>query len=216
MPINLKKIRSTIRLLSAGFKKYKKRVVLMTTLGFLSGLFASVGIGAVIPLFFLITAQPTEEINFISRIIENVFNFLNVPFTPLFLIFFIALLFILKGLVQFTAKYVTNKILAQFGEETRNNLVDLTLKSSWPHLLEQKIGQLETILIRDVYVSTSLLNLISSFILLFTSFLMYALVALAISVNFTLLTIALGIILLFILKPVYYKIKKLSEETASI
>ena len=214
--MDLKRIRNTTRLLLAGFKKYKKRVVLITTLGFLSGLFASVGIGAVIPLFFLITAQPTEEINFISRIIENVFNFLNVPFTPLFLIFFIALLFILKGLVQFTAKYVTNKILAQFGEETRNNLVDLTLKSSWPHLLEQKIGQLETILIRDVYVSTSLLNLISSFILLFTSFLMYALVALAISVNFTLLTIALGIILLFILKPVYYKIKKLSEETASI
>ena len=216
MPINLKKIRSTIRLLSAGFKKYKKRVVLMTTLGFLSGLFASVGVGAVIPLFFLITAQPTEEINFISRIIEGIFNFLNVPFTPLFLIFFIALLFILKGLVQFTAKYINNKVLAQFGEETRNNLVDLTFKSSWPHLLEQKIGQLETILIRDVYVSTSLLNLISSFILLFTSFLMYALVALAISVNFTLLTIALGIILTLVLKPVFYKIKKLSEETAGI
>ena len=216
MLINLKKIKNTTHFLLAGFKKYKKRVLLITTLGFLSGLFASIGIGAVIPLFSLITTQPTEEINFISRIIENAFNFLNIPFTPLSLIFFIALLFILKGLVQFTAKYINNKILAQFGEETRNNLVDLTFRSSWPHLLEQKIGHLETILLRDVYISTSLFNLISSFILLFTSFSMYALVALAISANFTLLTIALGIILTLVLKPVFYKIKKLSEETAGI
>ena len=216
MFLNFKKIKYIIHLLSDGFKKYKKRVVLITILGFLSGLFASVGIGAVIPLFFLVTTQPPEEINFISRIIENVFNFLNVPFTPLFLIFFIAVLFILKGLVQFTAKYINNKILAQFGEETRNNLVTLTLKSSWTHLLEQKIGHLETILLRDVYVSTSLFNLISSFILLVTSFLMYASVALAISANFTLLTIVLGIILILILKPVFHKIRELSEETADI
>lgn len=214
--LNFKKIGYIIRLILVGFKKYRKRLLLVTGLGFLSGLFGSIGIGAIIPLFSLATGTTTGGLGFISTNIGRVFKFFYIPFTPLYLLAFIAGLFILKGLIQFAAQYTNEKVAAQFGEETRNDLLNRTFKASWPYLINQQVGRLETMLLQDVQVCSSLFIIISSFILLLTSFIAYAFVALAISVHFTLVTIALGATLIFVLKPISYKVRKLAQETADV
>ena len=215
MPINTKKLVYGYRTILRGFGRYKRRIILLIVLGILAGLFEGVGIGAVIPLFSIIMNETgVEELNFITRSVDKAFSMFKIPLTPLFLILLIITLFILKAILQFTARYINEKTIAEFEERTRKKMFKRSMDSSWPHLLNQKGGHLETLLIYDTERAATIFNLLGNFILLFTGFAMYTVVAFGISANFTLLTIGLGIAFFTIIRPVFYRLRKLAEKVS--
>lgn len=211
--INKSKIKLTRNIMRAAFGRYKSKFILITILGFLSGLFEGIGVGIVIPLFSVMTGQEIGT-DFISNTIRNFFSFLNIPLTPIFLLFLIVILFSLKGFVQFITRYINAQVVAGFGEHTREELLKSILQSKWPHLLNQKSGYLEGILLYDVERSANILNLLSNSILILTGFIMYAFVAFNISAPITTLTVILGISMFFFVKPIFYRAKQLAQETA--
>ena len=173
-----------------------------------------IGIGAIIPLFSFVANKQSDSTDNISRAIENFFGILHLEYNLTTLIVLISLLFIIKAAFTFFASYISAKITADYEREMRNTLFKKTLGASWPYLLEQKVGHLETILITDTSKSSGILDLLSGAILISTSLLAYSFVAINISVAITLVTLGSGVVLFFILKPLLYKIRKISQRWA--
>jgi ATP-binding cassette subfamily C protein len=214
MTLSIPKVRYLIRIIRKLFRQYQKQLIFLGILGLLSGLFESFGLTAVIPLFFLITRQEPPELNIVTRVIESLFEFLHLPMGPSFLLAFIALLFIAKAFIQFAARYLNARTVAQFEEKTRKEILARTLKADWPYLLHQKMGHLENVLIYDVERAANVFNLLVSLILIITSLFMYAIAAFTISPPILFITLTLGGLLFYFFKPVFYKIRKLFAEFA--
>lgn len=213
---NIRRIKTATHLINVAFRKYRGTFILMTVLGFLAGFSGSIGIATIIPLFFIISGEVNPETDFITNILEQFFNFIHLPLTLPFLLGFMVFLFVIKGIVNFSAKYVNEKMAARYEEEVRNDLFDKTLGSTWPNLLNQKVGYLERILLNDVVQSASIIHLTSTTILISTSFITYAFVAINLSAPITLITLAFGGILFFFFKPIFSKSRQLAKKTSEI
>lgn len=216
MLINLNRIKEIIALLREAFGHYKSKFAIMVILGFLGGIFGGVGIGTLIPLFSVLTHQEIPGTDFITKNIEGAFILFHVPLTLPFLLALVLVLFALKGLVQFIAKYTNEKTMAQYEAQTRSNLFRATLQATWPHLINQKVGYLERVLLGDVVQATGILNQISGIILITTSLIMYAFVAINISLTITLATLFLGMLTFLFFKPLFYKTRKIASGTAAM
>ncbi|MDP3954720.1 MAG: ABC transporter ATP-binding protein [bacterium] len=208
-------MRFAFKMIRKAFREYRRQLFIMLILGFLAGLFGGLGISAIIPIFTILTGESAQEADIISELIEKIFAFLHLPFNLPFLVFFIAFLFLLKALVQFSARYFNTKIAAEYEEAIRNKLFNVTMRSRWQYLLNQKSGFLERIIMNDSYRSSDIIFRVANLILLGTSLAMYAVVALGISAVITLMTVGFGVILFLIFKPLFYKTRKVSEELAS-
>lgn len=217
MLINVDKITRATRILSTEFRAYRLKFVIIIVLGFISGFAESFGIAVVIPLFYLMTGNKPDSggLDTISRLIENTFSSLHIPLIAPILLALILTLFFTKAFIYLVAQYFRARIVSRFEENTRKELFNSTITASWPYILDQKSGQLENIIIYDVERASSAITLISASILTITSFVMYASVAFSISAKVTIIIVAIGGILLFVFKPILYRIRKLSKEVAT-
>ena len=214
----ISKIFSSITLFRAAFYKYKKKIALLTVLGFLSGILGGIGIGAVIPLFSFISGQEGVLADDpISKIFSRVFSFIGIEFSLFSVVVVLVLLFVFKALFVYAAHVINARSFSEYEVETRRELFKHTMRADWPHLKEHKIGYLSQLIIEDVNASSGILQSISTVILLLTSFITYAIVAIGISFKITLLVVLISIVVFFALKPLFYKIRKfanLTERTA--
>ncbi|OGM96105.1 MAG: hypothetical protein A3B86_02115 [Candidatus Yanofskybacteria bacterium RIFCSPHIGHO2_02_FULL_38_22b] len=210
--MDIYKLRTTLKLVIKAFKKYNLKFGLMIGLGFLAGIFGSVGIGAVIPLFSFITKGQAVGDDFISQIISNIFTTINLPFTLPWLLTLMVLLFVLKSLTTFFATYMSAKFSAQYENDIREIMFTKVVNSSWLHLIEQKPGYIERVLMNDISASSSILQHVSNIILTSASLATYIIVAMNISMPITLTTLLVGIVIFFALKPIFYKTRKITEE----
>jgi ATP-binding cassette subfamily C protein len=205
------KIYSFLKLLNSGFARYKSQILLIAVLGLLGGLFEGVGINAIIPLFSFISGGQRGS-DFISRTIQEFFNFLHLNFTLKYLLVFIVTLFIARALFLFWCNFIRVKISANYEEQTRNNLLAKTLKADWPYLIKQKLGHLETISAINVQYGGLLLQYLGSAIMTLGGLVMYIAVAINISLVITLITLALGAFLIFIFQPLVRRARKIARE----
>lgn len=211
MAINIRKIVRIGRVLLRAFRNYKLRFFAIVVLGFLAGLSGAFGIGTVIPIFYLLTGQEPAGLDFITHAIRNGLDFFHLPFTLPVVLACTAALFVFKGLMQFTAKYASERIYADYNNTIRTKLFQKTLRASWPYLINQKLGYLEKVLMRDVTAVSMAISQVSSIILISTSFLIYIFFALKISVPITMLTSIFGAVLFLALYPILRRIKLLHQ-----
>jgi len=210
--ISRQQLISFFKLFYRGFGDYKKQIGILALLGFFSSLLGGIGITALIPLFSFITTQGSNGTDIISRTIKEIFLFLGVPLSVRYLLILISLLFILKAIMVLWSNYISAKIGAEYQETTRNNLYRSMLKAGWPYLLKQKIGHLETVLMTNVKNCALLLGYISSIVITISSIIVYAFVAINISVRITLITLIFSIIAFFILQPLIHRLRRISYE----
>lgn len=199
------------------FGDYKPQIAILIVLSFVGGILEGVGINAVIPLFSFVTAdnggQPTD---FISQMIKSFFGFLHLTYNLKYLLIFIALLFFLKAAMWFLARYITDRIKANYARDAREKLFNLTLRANWQYLSKQKIGYLEKVLINDINAGASLLSYLSALVILIFNMLVYIAVAVNISLIITLLTLIIGAIVFLVFKPLAYKTKKISYQSSMV
>jgi len=212
----LKKALATALYLWSAFREFRKEIVLMAVLGFASGLFGGIGISIIIPLFALLSNQIAPSTDFITRSIHSVFQIIHLPITVPSLLIFMVLLFALKGLVAFCAQYYNTKVMAQYEKETRTRLFQKTLTTTWPNLLEYKLGFLERVLSYDVQKSASLLSGAGTLILTLTTLITYGIIALNISIIITIAMATFGVMLFFAMKPIFYTTRKIAANVANV
>ncbi len=213
--MNIRKVFQALSLFKRAFWPQRYRVVLMAVLGFLGGLMGGIGIGSIVPLFSLAVHTPMASTDIITHGITTLFAFLHLEFRLRTLLIAVAALFAVKALFVYFANYITVKITSDYERSTRRDLLKKTLAARWPYLLEQKLGHLETILLTDVSKSAGVLDQISGIILIATTLIAYSIIAVSISVEITLITLGLGIVVFFVLKPLFYKIRRESTRWAA-
>ncbi|OIO17249.1 hypothetical protein COT27_02930 [Candidatus Kuenenbacteria bacterium CG08_land_8_20_14_0_20_37_23] len=214
--INDKRISAIIKLSTQAFSPYKWHIIGLIVLSFIAGIFEGIGVNALIPLFSFALGGSEGGTDIISRTIERFFNYFGAAFNVTHLLIFISLLFIFKAIFSLIVIYIKTKINNDYGEQTRTRLFQSILKSNWPHLLRQRLGHLETILMVDVPASQSLLEQISVDIMTAVSLFVYIVVAINISATTTLIALVIGAIFFLLLKPTIYRIKILSYERTLI
>lgn len=204
------------RLAKRAYGPYKKQLATLTVLGFLGGILEGIGVNAFIPLFTFVLGQSNEITDSISALIRTIFDFLHVPFVPKYLLIFIVVLFIAKAGVGLLLDYIRVRINADYEAKTREGLFSAQLRSSWPHLIKQRIGHLETLILVDVPASKEMLARITVSIMYLTSLIMYLVIVFNVSWIITLLTIAIGCLSFFVFKPIAYKVHALSMKRSRL
>jgi ATP-binding cassette subfamily B protein len=214
MPLS-NRLTTIIQLARQAFGHYKLQIVALAVLGFLTGILEGVGVNAIIPLFSVIIGGQGAN-DAISQFIARFFSFLNISLSVKYLLIFVVALFIARAFALIITNYIKIKITADYEERTRKDLFSKTLQADWTYLLQQKTGYLNTVVMTDVSYSASLLEQLSSIIMLGSSLLMYTLVAVNISFYVTLTTFVLGGILFLVFKPLVYKSRVISHEAAAM
>ncbi len=212
MYINTGKIGRAKVLLLAAFGRYRWKFLLIAAMGFLSGFSGALGIGVIIPLFALLTGGISGD-NFVTRTIRSILTTLHIPFTLQSLLILMAALFIVKAVIQFLARYINEAASADYEYSTRKALFEKTFDASWPFLIDQKIGYLEKVVMRDVSAVSGLVIQISNLIIFATSFLTYGFVAFKISPPIMLLSSVFGLVLFFVFYPILERIRALALKT---
>lgn len=211
-----KRISTILKLSTEAFGQYKKPIVVLIFLGFISGILEGIGVNALIPLFSFSFGEAGNASDPISKIIEKTFDFFNINFSVPYLLILIVILFIGKAVVLIFLNYLRLKITHDYEEITRQSLLARIVSSRWEYLITQKSGHLETILLVDSPAAAGLLNQISSVIMIVTGLIIYTLVAINISFVVTVITLILGLIFFLLIKPVIYRVKIISEKRAKI
>ena len=214
------KIVSSLKLLQKAYSDYKWPILILVIFGFINGLLEGIGVNALIPLFSFAIGEGEGGPDLISRGLQDFFSFLNFDLSVTVLLVFITSLFIVKAFINIFLIYIKTKITSDYQEKVRNSLFSKMLNASWPYLIKQRLGYLETILMVDVPYGASLLNQLSAAIVLVTGLFIYLVVAVNISLPITVFTLALGAIFFLTIKPIIAKTKassyKITESNKEI
>lgn len=205
-----------VRLARRAYRPYKLQILALTVLGFGSGILEGIGINAVIPLLTFVLGLHDPATDTISIAIQTFFAWTHIPFVPKFLLAFIVILFIIKAAVALLLSYIQIRITTEYERATRARLFSVMLRASWPYLLREKLGNLETALMVDAPASMALLARLGVTITLLTGLVMYLIIAFYISAYVTLATALLGILILLTLRPLMNNIHAVSRGRAGI
>ena len=206
---------AVVRLARRAYGPYKAQLLALTGLGFVGGILEGIGINAVIPLLTFVLGIHDPATDTFSLAIQTFFEWIHIPFVPKFLLTFIVVLFIAKAGITLLLSYIQIRISTEYERATRAKLFNMVMRASWPYLLKQKLGNLETALMIDTPASTSLLSKLTFTITLATSLLMYLIVAFSISAPITLATFLIGVIVFVTLRPLMDRVHSVSAARAS-
>jgi len=195
---------------------FRFQILALVSLSFVAGLFESIGINAVIPLLSYLVEDAGPTADRLTNILRSIFLFLDLDFSPKFLLAFIVVMFTARAFMMFCVAYVQARISSEYARVTKDNLFSSILRSSWPHLMEERLGRLETMLMADVPSSESLLRHLSNAITLGTSIVIFLGVAFTISPLVMGITLILGLTVIICSKPVLRKIRALGTERVAL
>ena len=198
------------------FGPYRAKLGLLAGLGFLSGFFEAVGINSLIPLFAFLNQGGAAGDDIVSKAIVWFFSALHIEVKLATFLILIASLFFLKALTLLFFTYIRIVIRSDFEQERRDALLGKMLAARWSHLLRQRLGHLETLLIVDVRMSAKLFEVMADSLTLGMSLLVYLLVAINISWWATLATFVIGGIFFVAMRPILRRLKDLSRRTATM
>lgn len=209
-----RQIAAVTRLARRAYSSYIPQILGLTGLSFVSGILEGIGINAVIPLLTFVLGLQDPATDFLSRFIQTIFSWAHVPFVPKYLLAFIVILFVSKAAVSLWLNYIQIGITTEYERRTRSRLFSFTLRSSWPYLLREKLGNLETALTIDTPAATSVLTKLAFMITIVAGLIMYLVVAFAISPLITCATILLGVLVFAALRPLMSRVHATSTQRA--
>ncbi len=204
------------RLTNKAFAGYRKKIIVLLGLGFLSGILEGIGITAIIPLFSFLAEDGGASTNIITKTISGVFDVFHIPFALNYVLIFIAIIFIFKAFATFFSRYITENIMNSYVKETRVRLLNHTLNASWTYLSKQRIGHLEKILSYDINSGAVLLNLTTGIVILAVNVIIYSTIALNISVIITIATLSAGGVMFFVFKPLVHRSRATAHKSGLV
>lgn len=206
----LKRFKLSFVLAKKAFGRYKFYIVVLTILGFVSGVLGGLGINALIPLLSFIVGEGGGGEDFISKNIQSFFTFLNIDFSLETILIFIILLFILKAITLVIFSYIDAYITSSYEADTRSRIFSKMTKANWQYLLGEKLGHLEKVLMNNVEQSRNFLALISLAVMALSNLIVYIFIAVNISLAITIFTLFLGGVLFLFMIPLLKRIKNVS------
>lgn len=211
LKINIGRIRQALKLFKYAYGDYRRQIIVITILGLVGGMAGGIGISMLIPLFSFLAKGGGPATDSISQLVQSVFSLFHLSYGLPLILTFMFLLIAAKAVFIFWANYYTVRITNDYLEEERNKLINLTLGAKWPFLINQKVGYLDRIIIDDTVHGTSILRNISEMFIRFSSLVVYSVIAFKISATITIISLVSGLVIFFLSKPLFYRMRKFSE-----
>lgn len=209
---SIRKIYKAVIIFKRAYWQYRWRVLATTLLGFISSLLGGLGIGMLIPLFSFVTQQNNVgTANAFYHLVTKIFSFLHLNYSLPVLLALMVSFFIGKAVITILTIHISDKISAQYDRNTSSMLFKKTLEAEWVFLLNQKVGHLDRVISNDVGAGANILRAISELMLRTASLITYASIAFKISVSITLMSLIGGALILVVLKPLFFKARKLAK-----
>jgi ABC-type multidrug transport system fused ATPase/permease subunit len=209
-------IRTIIRIFPRAFQGYFFRILIITLLGFVTGMIEGIGVNALIPAFSFFDQSGRQPTDFISRTMAQIFSAVHIPYTLPAILFFIVFLFLLRFIGVVLNSYLVVRIQTGYEQAVKGRLLESTLQADWPYLIKQKLGNLETLIKIDSSQSSAMLNSISALLIIFATLVAYILIAINISKTVTFAALVFGIIVLTMLRPLFSSSRMLSQKISKI
>lgn len=214
--LSIRSLKSLRRLYRRGFSQYRRRLGSLILLGFLSGILEGVGINAAIPLFSFAIGGAGGGEDRLTQLLRKTFEATHVHFSIRYLLVLICLLFILRAGLLLLANYYRLRLSYDYEERARNEVFAASLNSNWSFLMKQKMGHLETMILTNIRYGGIFLENLSSAVIALTSLVIYVFVAVNISVHITALTLGLGLLMFFAIKPLIANTRRYAQQTETI
>ena len=210
--LELNKFYKVLVIFRQAFWQYKWQILITTVLGFISGLLGGLGIGMLIPLFAFVTQQNSPDTpNTLHYFVNQIFSFLHLGYNLPLILALMMSLFIIKAVLAVLVGYINETIAARYVRDTGSMLFKKTLGADWTFLMNQKVGYLSVVIFNDVTMAGGILVAISDTLIRIASLLAYAIIAVKISSTITALSLLGGVLVFAILKPLFYRSRKLSR-----
>lgn len=199
-------LRKSLMAFKGLFGSYKRSFAGLVVLGIFGGLLESLGVSVLIPLFAHILQQPLPEgTSFIVDVFNWFFSITGLELRLRVLLPFIFIAFVLRAVVQWMFEYVRASITTDYERNTRRDLYRKFLNADWSFLVKQKLGHTENDIMLGVSTTTKLFSGFATSIMHFTTLAAYIVVAMAISVEITLATLFIGVVVLLVFRPLLRK-----------
>ena len=118
MFIDYENIKYYWNLFDRAFFGYKKNFLIITVIGFLSGLVGGLGIGSLIPLVSFVT-ETGQTTDIISTSVRRVFSLFDIQYSIPALLIMMVVLFFSKAVLNLIAQYINAKTAIDFENKTR-------------------------------------------------------------------------------------------------
>lgn len=200
------------RILLRAFHEYKWKIVLLAALGFFSSTLAGIGIGAVIPLlsFFIGGGAPIEGAASTQSVMKY-FEYLPFSLTPVSTLAVIVSIFFLRSGVLFLLNAISVRVRAEYRRSVKTRVLGGFLGASWPFFSKQRLGHVTETLMRDVDVTSKLLDDAVNILLSFSNILVLSALSFLISPRITFFAFFLGTAAFMFFQKIYRKGKELGQ-----
>ena len=205
----------TFRVLSSVFRGYRKKITIIVILGFFCGFLEGIGINILIPIFSFFTNNQLVGDDSISKFIFKIFSYLPFEYSLKSLLILVALLFLFRATVLLFSSYISTKIRLNYRNNAVNNLLNLIFYAKWSFLLKQRIGYIQTTLVRDIQINSDTMTFLNHFINSITGLVIYSIFAISISLPVTLISLAAGGGFVFLFVPLIKKNRLIVEKMVS-
>lgn len=206
--MSITRLPHSLHIILRGFTHYKKTLFFLICLGFLGGIFETIGINTLIPLFGFVLNDAPKEMNALTHVVQEIFHLFHLNFSVESLLFFVSFVFIAKAVMLFLFQLLHGNIIANYEFAERSRALRKTLEAEWPFLLKQKIGHLDKILTQDITNATFVLRDVGQVILVLTNLSIYIVFAIMISPVITITTLIISTVFFLAFKPLFRKTSK--------
>ncbi|KKW42374.1 MAG: ABC-type transport system ATP-binding/permease protein (Probable substrate multidrug/lipids) [Candidatus Magasanikbacteria bacterium GW2011_GWA2_56_11] len=205
-------LRRAVQIARYAYGKHLLRIFGLSALGVLGGLFEGVGIVTLIPIFSLIAGNGEAPGDFVSQTILRVFGYAGIPVSLPALLLVVSAFFFAQFVFSYLTHHVKVTIGARYEKDTRLLLARRIFGARWGYLAQQKIGYLENVIMTDVHYARRLLEQIGKSVSDFSSLIMYLFLAFALSATITLATLAFGLVIFALFRPLTRKTRQAAQE----
>ena len=213
--IKILNLSEVFRVLNESYRGYRRKLLVLTILGFLTGFLEGIGINILIPVFSFFTDGALNGSDSISRMVFNIFSYLPFDYNLTSLLILVACVFLVRAFVQVISSYIAHTTRLNYKNNSVRRFLNLIFYAQWPHLLKQRLGYIQTTLMRDIQGNSDMMTFIGQFIISITSLLVYLAFAISISFPITVISLVAGGILGVFMFPLVRKNRALSEEGTS-
>lgn len=201
------------------FQIYHRKMWLICALMIIVALFEGLIITLVVPLLGIFLGQTDGIsnnllIDKIVRLISGLLNFLSLDFTLGPLLLFLAVIFILQGIIRFWQIQRQLSLTRTFEFTLAHQLFKQYLDTGWPFFLKRKVGALTNVLTVEVERAASALDHTLKFLANLCITVFYGVISLLISWQLTIMGIIMGVIVSWCLRIFVTKGKKYGSATS--
>jgi len=212
----LTRIRNAVRLFGQAFSGYTPQFIVIIAVGFFASLLEGLGISAIVPIFSFVTGGGGVAGDPITAAIMRLFELIGVPYTFRALLLFVGVLFIVRIIAMFAIQNITARIVFGYARAMRERILRSTLEARWPFLSMQKVGHLDQLLSTNTVNVSQFFGIFSTVVMICAKTVAYVLIALNISPVVALLSLVVGGVLFFGLKPLFGRNKAYSTEAETL